>query len=441
MHGRSLFRLALLAALLTLAGDAGLRAVESRVPLLVSIDDLPMTGGPLHEAPADRAAATRGMLAALAAHRVPAVGLVTWGNVRGDGDFALLDLWLEAGHELGNHAFRHLDFHRTETDAWIADVDASRSEIAGFLAARGRSGPRFFRFPMLREGDTDAKLDAARAWLARTGQRNLPVTIDDQDWSFERPFVEASRRGDAAELRRIVEAYHESLHLSVRHHRETSRALFDREVPQILLLHATAIGASEWDRLFTWLEGEGFRFASADEVLADPVFADVPRFLGPRGPGLWDRVLDARRRSDAEHAVRALLEEQVAAWNRGDLEGFTSAYADAALFVSPSGMREGREEVLARYRKSYPDARAMGKLTLDVERIRLSAGGEVSMLGDAVPGDVHGARVLAEWTLISETPAGSVSRHGPTLIVLERRQGRWWISEDASMESAAPPGS
>ncbi len=428
-------------AVLLVIGVPAARGTGPGTPLLVSIDDLPMTGGSLHEDLADRAAATQGMLAALAAHRVSAVGLVTWGNVRGASDLALLERWLAAGHELGNHSFRHLDFHRTETDLWIADVESARREIAGFLAARGKSGPRFFRFPFLREGDTDAKLDAARAWLASSGERNLPVTIDDQDWSFERPFVEAERRDAATELRRIVEAYHESLHLSVRHHRQTSRDLFEREVPQILLLHATAIGASEWDRLFSWLEGEGFRFASADEVLADPALAEAPRFLGPRGPGLWDRVLDARRRNEAERAIRELLDEQVAAWNRGDLEGFTSAYADAALFVSPSGTREGREEVLARYRKSYPDARAMGRLTLEVEKIRLTAGGEVSMLGDAVPGEVHGARVLASWTLTSETPAGLLSRHGPTLLVLERRQGRWWIAEDASMESAAPPGS
>ena len=438
---RSLAARAAVVASLALSTSSAPAAVASGgVPLLVSIDDLPMTGGELNADPAARERATRGMLAALAAHRVTAVGLVTWGNVRGAADLALLERWLAGGHELGNHSLRHLDYHRTATEEWLADVEQARVELTAFLAARGRAGPRFFRFPMLREGDTDAKLDAARAWLASSGQRSLPVTVDDQDWSFERPYVQATRAGDAAALRRVVESYHEALHLSVRHHRSTASRLFAREVPQILLLHATAIGAAEWDRLFSWLEDEGFRFATADEVLADPVFAAAPRFLGPRGPGLWDRVLDGRRRSEAEEALRALLVEQTAAWNRGDLEAFTAVYADEALFVSPAGTREGREEVLARYRRSYPDARAMGRLTLQVERLRLTAGGEVSMLGDAVPGEVHGARVLARWTLTRETPEGPESRSGPTLIVFERRQGRWWIVEDASMEEEKPGG-
>lgn len=403
------------------------------VPLLITVDDLPLTGGDLHADPAERERITRAMLAALAAHEVPAIGFVTWGNVRGPEDLDLLELWLEAGYELGNHTDRHLDFHRTDTAAWLADAETGRRELAEFLAARGRPAPRFFRFPMLREGDTPEKLDAARAWLAESGQGNLPVSLDNQDWSFERPWVEAARRADRAEMERIAEAYHESLHLSIRHHESTAERLFGRRVPQVLLLHATAVGAAQWDRLFEWLAVRGYRFARADEVLADPAYAEEHRFLGPRGPGLWDRLLDARRRAEAEAAIRTLLAEQAEAWSRGDVEAFVSVYAEDALFVSPTGLTRGRDEVLARYRRRYPDRAAMGTLTLDVLELRLTAGGEVSMLGDAVPGEVHGARVVARWTLSYPEDAEREEATGLTLIVFERRGGAWRIAEDASM--------
>lgn len=407
--------------------------VAGGIPLLITVDDLPLTGGDLHADPAERARITRGMLAALAAHEVPAVGMATWGNVRAPGDLDLLALWLEAGHELGNHTFRHLDYHRTETAAWLADAEAARRELAGFLAARGRPAPRFFRFPMLREGDTPEKLDAVRAWLAESGQRNLPVTLDNQDWSFERPWVEAERRGDRAAMARVAEAYHEAMHLSIRHHEATAERLFGRRVPQVLLLHGTAVGAAQWDRLFAWLAERGYRFATADEVLADPAYAEEHRFLGPRGPGLWDRLLDARRRAEADAAIRSLLAEQADAWSRGDLEAFVSVYAGEALFVSPTGLTRGRDEVLARYRRRYPDPAAMGRLSLEVIELRLTAGGEVSMLGDAVPGDVHGARVVARWTLAYPEGAEREEATGLTLIVFERRGGEWRIVEDASM--------
>src|SRR4051794_40261174 len=159
-------------------------------PMLISVDDLPVAGGEPHPDPAERARITEGLLAVLAKHHVPAVGLVIWGHVKTDADRAILRRWLAAGHELGNHSAGHPDLTATAADAYIADVEAGRAGLAAFLAGERHRQLRFFRFPYLDEGDTTAKLDALRAYLVRSGQRNLPVTIDDQDWEFEKPWVE-----------------------------------------------------------------------------------------------------------------------------------------------------------------------------------------------------------------------------------------------------------
>lgn len=182
-------------ALSLLAAAAAAEDKTVARPLLVTVDDLPI-GGSGHDAPDERARITRGLLEALARHGIKAVALVTWGNVHSEADLGLLDSWLKAGHELGNHTDRHLSYTSTPIPAYLADVEGARARLAAFLEARGRT-LRFFRFPFLREGDTDEKLDAMRAWLERTGQRNLPVTIDDQDWSFDKPWSEARRAGDA----------------------------------------------------------------------------------------------------------------------------------------------------------------------------------------------------------------------------------------------------
>jgi uncharacterized protein (TIGR02246 family) len=133
-----------------------------------------------------------------------------------------------------------------------------------------------------------------------------------------------------------------------------------------------------------------------------------------------------------EIALRDLLAEQAAAWNRGDLEGFVSVYADAALFLTPAGATRGRDEVLRRYRARYPDRRAMGRLTLAIEEVRLTRGAD----GSAVA-----ARVLARWTLERAGESAAAARSGPTFLVFERGAGspaRWWIVEDVSMESEPP---
>ena len=403
-------------------------AAEPPRPLLVTVDDLPVAGGSMHADAVDRQRITEGLLAVLAKHRVPAVGFVIWSSVRDDADRALLDRWLAARHEIGNHSDRHLNLTTTAADTWLADVERARAGLDGFLRERKGRPLRFFRFPFLREGDTDAKVDAVRAWLARTGQRNLTVTIDDQDWSYEEPWVKAG--GDAAARERVGADYLAALQLSVRHHEQTGDRLLGRRAPQVLLLHANAVGAANWDRLFSWLEETGHRFASADEVLADPVFADLPRLAATHGFSLWQRIETVRRDASAREGVRKLLAVQSEAWSRGDVETFCSTYAEDATYVSPSGLTRGRQEVLERYRKRYPGRAAMGTLTLDVVEMRTAWGTEVSMLGDAVPSRVHSVSVVGRWTLKRD---GQPNATGLTLIVLRPRGDAWEIVQDASM--------
>jgi peptidoglycan-N-acetylglucosamine deacetylase len=403
--------------------------LEGTHPLLVTVDDLPLASNRLHPEPAERARITRDLLAVLGKHGIKAVGLVTWNNVDGAGGEKLLEQWLEAGHELGNHSYRHLDYPRTEPGTYVADVEKARLTLEAFLAPRGRR-LRFFRFPFLREGETPAKLARMRAWLSSTGQRNLPVTIDNQDWSFEQPWVEARRAGDSARLARLGEDYQHALRLETLLYTAAGDELFGRPTPQVLLLHANEVGAAQWDALFTWMKGRGFRFATADEVLADPAFAEPHEFVGRYGGSLWDRLRNVRRAARAREQIQQLLDRQSADWTRGDLAAFTSAYADDAVFVSPKGVSRGREALLARYRDSYPDARAMGTLKLEVHELRPMWGPEVTPLGDATPGNVHAATVVARWSLRRE---GQPEASGHTLLVLQRGADGWRIVQDASM--------
>jgi len=114
--------------------------------------------------------------------------------------------------------------------------------------------------------------------------------------------------------------------------------------------------------------------------------------------------------------IRTLLHDQAAAWNRGDLPAFCSAYADDATFISPSGLTRGRQAVLDRYTKKYVDKAGMGSLTLEVLELRaLHAGG---------------ASVIARWTL---TWPDKPKAEGLTLIVFTKTKAGWRIVQDASM--------
>jgi ketosteroid isomerase-like protein len=111
--------------------------------------------------------------------------------------------------------------------------------------------------------------------------------------------------------------------------------------------------------------------------------------------------------------IKAVMNEQAVAWNRGDLEGFMTGYwkSEQLVFVS-SRVTRGWQPTLDNYKKSYPDKAAMGTLSFtDLEVTVLSK--------DA-------ATVLGSWALKREKdePKGKF-----TLIFRKFKDG-WRIVHD-----------
>ena len=65
-----------------------------------------------------------------------------------------------------------------------------------------------------------------------------------------------------------------------------------------------------------------------------------------------------------ESALRAVLDAQETAWNRGDVDAFLVGYwhSPELTFSGSSGVSRGWDGVMARYKKKYPDRAAMGLL-------------------------------------------------------------------------------
>ena len=405
--------------------------IEGTHPVLVTVDDLPIPGRRLHADDAARERLTRDLLAVLAKHQIQAVGLVTWRNLGGPAGERLLDLWLQDGHELGNHSHGHPDYSRTDAEAYVADMEKGRRGPGRVPGGRGRR-LRFFRFPFLREGDTPAKLARMREWLRSTGQRNLPVTIDNQDWSFEEPWVTATRAGDAARVARLARG------LPARPapgdaplHRRRRRAVRAPHARRSCSCTRTPSGPRNGTPLH--LDGRARvplrhrrRGDGGSRVRRRP-----PDFVARHGGSLWDRIRHDRRRGPRPGADRGAAEAPGGATGTAATSpAFCSVYDEDALFVTADGLTRGRAAVLDRYRRRYRDQAAMGTLELEVVEVRDVWGPEVTPLGDATPGAVHGASVVARWSLRRD---GAAPSQGHTLLLLQRTGDAWRIVHDASM--------
>ena len=80
------------------------------------------------------------------------------------------------------------------------------------------------------------------------------------------------------------------------------------------------------------------------------------------------RAFEGRSSAADEKAITAVLNEQVAAWNRGDLDAFMEGYwkSDELTFTSGDKVTKGWDATRDRYIKRYrSDGKEMGKLTFE----------------------------------------------------------------------------
>lgn len=73
-----------------------------------------------------------------------------------------------------------------------------------------------------------------------------------------------------------------------------------------------------------------------------------------------------------EAIILDLLKQQTNAWNNGDIDGFMKGYwqSDSLMFIGKSGVTYGWQNTLDNYKKSYPDAAAMGKLDFQILQVK-----------------------------------------------------------------------
>lgn len=113
-----------------------------------------------------------------------------------------------------------------------------------------------------------------------------------------------------------------------------------------------------------------------------------------------------------EQAIRIVMADQEAAWDRGDIPGFMEGYTDTICFVSKRGRTCGKEAVTANYLKSYPDKAAMGDLTFTIHEV--------------VPAGSHNAWVSGGWALYRE--ADTIG--GSFALLWQRQEEGWRIVRD-----------
>lgn len=116
----------------------------------------------------------------------------------------------------------------------------------------------------------------------------------------------------------------------------------------------------------------------------------------------------------AKMAIQKVMDEQIIAWNKGDIDGFMQGYwkSETLIFVSGDNVRRGWQTVTDNYKKSYNTKEKMGVLSFtDLDIIILGK---------------DSAKVLGRWKVQHE-PKDDQGRF--TLIFRKFKEG-WRIIHD-----------
>lgn len=262
----------------------------------VTIDDFRIEDGPIMTG----AMKHRAILDALGGAGLQAAGFVTGKHVDSDEGRTYLRAWVDAGHAIGNHTYRHPYYGGADPGDLGADIDRNAQLIGGYATVRP-----WFRFPYLNEGRTAASRDRMRTVLRERGLINAHVTIDASDWYVAQRLTERLSREPDADLAPYREYLVSHLLDRALFYDQLARDLLGYSPPHTLLLHHNLTTALFLPAILGAFRARGWRAIDADAAFAHPVFQSRPDITPAANGLIWqlakaDGRFEGRLRSPGE---------------------------------------------------------------------------------------------------------------------------------------------
>lgn len=272
----------LLTILMLIAASVTTSAPPRRVA--VTIDDMPFLSGKAYWTPEQESDGFRSVMSALKKHNVKVIGFVNGSRIK-EHHRVLFDEFIAAGHVIGNHTSTHPDFNTTAVESYRKDIADGQEQIASWV---GKT--KYFRYPMLHEGPTEAKRRPIKEYLRKNHLISVQVTIDNDDWLYNRDYCQALKAKREQQADSIGAAYLAHMRERTAYFDSVSVAKLGRSVDHILLLHMTQLNADYLDSLLTWYASQGWQFISPEEAITDSVYNMPQRYLGTNGISVLLRI-------------------------------------------------------------------------------------------------------------------------------------------------------
>lgn len=227
-----------------------------------------------------------------AAHMPPVYGFVNGVAIeREPASAPMLKDWRDAGFFLGNHTWSHMNLNTRSLADWEADLLKNEPVLEKYA---GNTDWHWLRYPFLAEGDTPQKRAESRKFLADHGYRIAAVTMSFGDYMWNEPYARCVAKNDTPAIKQLESSYLDAAAKDANYRRAMAKALFDHDIPYVLLMHVGAFDARMLPRLLKLYRSKGFSFITLKEAENDPFYAAAIDPSLPDQPDSLEGAMHAR---------------------------------------------------------------------------------------------------------------------------------------------------
>lgn len=236
----------------------------------LTFDDAPMADSSLYSGD-ER---TRILIDVLKKHRIQTVFFSISGNLEKSNGLERMKRYVDAGHLIANHTHTHPNYNQLSFKDYAENFDKADSALRGFKTFRP-----WFRFPMLKHGETIEKRDQMRNHLRIKKYLNGYVTLDIQDWFMASLLSEGVKANKKVNQNNMCNAYAELISETMEFYEKKAVEILKKSPKHMLLLHENDLAALCVTTLIQKITSLGWKIISPDEAMTDEIYKRDPHTL------------------------------------------------------------------------------------------------------------------------------------------------------------------
>jgi hypothetical protein len=188
---------------------------------------------------------------------------------RARGRERMLERWLDAGFELGNHTHAHAPASRESDRDFEQSLDRCDTLLRR-VGAFSVNRPKWFRFPHLDRGRDPVQRARLVSACERLGYRIAPATLDLFDHAYEAPLAAALERGRPTVTVRVERRFMRTCRASIT---PALSAATDRNpIPQVAFAHFGLVMERNLEAVLDLLQAHEFDLCSLSTALDHPLY-------------------------------------------------------------------------------------------------------------------------------------------------------------------------